>query len=58
MSSRIVQLQSGVEAEVPNFLQEMCCSIVQQASVEGLFRKGGSAARQKEIRVSHHNIWK
>lgn len=51
MSSRIVQLQSGVDAEVPNFLQEMCSCIAQQADMEGLFRKGGSAARQKEIRA-------
>lgn len=51
LSSRIVQLQSGVDAEVPNIIQEICCCIVQQASVEGLFRKAGSSVRQKEIRA-------
>ncbi|KAJ1528393.1 hypothetical protein ONE63_006808 [Megalurothrips usitatus] len=51
LSSRIVQLQSGVEAEVPNILQEICCCVVQQAGTEGLFRKAGSTARQKELRM-------
>lgn len=55
LSSRIVQLQSGVDAEVPNIIQEICCCLVQQAGVEGLFRKAGSAVRQKEIRVSLNN---
>ncbi|XP_034238141.1 uncharacterized protein LOC117643387 [Thrips palmi] len=66
LSSRFVQLQSGINAEVPNIIQEICCCIVQQAGVEGLFRKAGSAVRQKEIRAlldqglkvqfSHHHV--
>lgn len=51
LSSRIVQLQSGVEAEVPNIIQEISCCIVKQAGTEGIFRKAGSTARQKEIRA-------
>ncbi|KAK3932796.1 Rho GTPase-activating protein 11A [Frankliniella fusca] len=51
LPSKVVQLQSGVEAEVPNIVHEICCCVVQQGGTEGIFRKAGSTARQKEIRV-------
>lgn len=52
LSSRIVHLQSGVDAEVPNIIHEICCCVVQHPETDGLFRKAGSAARQKELKVT------
>lgn len=37
---------------MPKFVSDACAVIMENVEVEGLFRKAGSAARQKEIRVS------
>lgn len=45
-------LKSGNLAVIPTFVYETCQRILEHKHVEGLFRKAGSASRQKEIRVS------
>jgi len=47
-----VRLRSGVEVEVPAFIDDACQCIIKNVVVEGIFRKTGSAARQREIKVS------
>ncbi|XP_067012307.2 uncharacterized protein [Anabrus simplex] len=47
-----VKLGYGTEVEIPVFLVEACKHIEENSDVEGLFRKAGSSARQKEIKVS------
>lgn len=46
-----VTLDSGSSVEIPAFVVEACEHIQQNISVEGLFRKAGSNARQKELKV-------
>lgn len=47
-----VKLSNGSVCRVPKFVSDACTLIMENVEVEGLFRKAGSAARQKEIRVS------
>lgn len=46
-----VMLSNGNLCRVPTFLVNICDRILQDVEIEGLFRKAGSAARQREIRV-------
>lgn len=45
-------LSTGDVCEVPQFVVDATQRILEDVKVEGLFRKAGSAIRQKEIRVS------
>lgn len=45
-------LVSGSVCDVPRFVVDASQRILDNVGVEGLFRKAGSTARQKEIRVS------
>lgn len=47
-----VVLTNGCITQVPVFVSDACQSILEQVTTEGLFRKAGSAARQREIKVS------
>lgn len=47
-----VKLSNGSVCRIPKFVSDACTLIMEQVEIEGLFRKAGSAARQKEIRVS------
>lgn len=47
-----VKLSNGSVCRIPKFVSDACTLIMDNVNVEGLFRKAGSAARQKEIRVS------
>lgn len=51
-----VKLSNGSVCRVPQFVSDACMLIMENVEVEGLFRKAGSAARQKEIRVSRINV--
>ncbi|XP_037925102.1 rho GTPase-activating protein 11A-like isoform X2 [Hermetia illucens] len=46
-----VVLASGGVVQIPKFVADACQRILEQVETEGLFRKAGSANRQKEIRV-------
>ena len=43
-------VKGDVLTSVPSFVVECCQAILRGAQVEGLFRKAGSAARQREMR--------
>lgn len=43
-------LREDVEVEVPLFIVQCCQAIRKNCGVEGLFRKAGSAARQREMK--------
>lgn len=46
-----VALKDGkVMVEVPEFLAEICSAIEQNIHVEGIFRKGGSASKQRDLK--------
>lgn len=47
-----VKLSGGAVCRVPYFVDDACNYLMQNVEIEGMFRKAGSAARQKEIRVS------
>ncbi|KAF2885228.1 hypothetical protein ILUMI_20947 [Ignelater luminosus] len=47
-----VTLASGQQLVVPKLVHELCSFILTKVETEGLFRKGGSKARQNEIRLS------
>lgn len=47
-----VILANGNIVKVPVFVSDACQRILDNVKTEGLFRKAGSAARQREIRVS------
>lgn len=47
-----VRLANGTITQVPLFVSDACERIIEQVTTEGLFRKAGSTARQREIRVS------
>lgn len=49
-----VTLASGQQLVVPKLVHELCSFILTKVETEGLFRKGGSKARQNEIRVSSY----
>ncbi|KAK5647345.1 hypothetical protein RI129_002237 [Pyrocoelia pectoralis] len=61
-----VTLVSGQQLIVPKLLDDLCSFILANVSTEGLFRKGGSKARQNDIKLlldsgsylgaSHHEI--
>lgn len=51
MDSTEVTLSTGNVCEVPQFVVDATQRILEDVKVEGLFRKAGSAIRQKEIRV-------
>lgn len=36
--------------EVPKFLADICSTIEQNINVEGIFRKGGSASKQRDLK--------
>ncbi|XP_049829558.1 uncharacterized protein LOC126268092 isoform X4 [Schistocerca gregaria] len=46
-----ITLESGCEAEVPTFIIEACKCIEENCGTEGLFRKAGSNARQRQIKT-------
>lgn len=46
-----VILKNGI-TQVPIFVADACQRILEQVQIEGLFRKAGSSARQREIRAS------
>nr|CAD7450291.1 unnamed protein product [Timema bartmani] len=46
----LVLLNSGASVVIPSFVLDACSNIKQSIQTEGLFRKAGSAARQKEIK--------
>ncbi|XP_049812812.1 uncharacterized protein LOC126259817 isoform X1 [Schistocerca nitens] len=46
-----ITLESGCEAEVPTFIIEACKCIEENSGTEGLFRKAGSNARQRQIKT-------
>lgn len=46
-----VKLSNGVLCRIPMFISDACSRIMDQIEMEGIFRKAGSTARQKEIRV-------
>lgn len=53
-----VILANGGITQVPLFVSDACQRILEQVSTEGLFRKAGSTARQREIRVRiMEDIW-
>ncbi|XP_023169549.2 rho GTPase-activating protein 18-like isoform X2 [Drosophila hydei] len=43
-------LASGTVVQVPQFITEACSYILENSETEGIFRKAGSAAKQREIR--------
>ncbi|XP_017953639.1 uncharacterized protein LOC108649139 [Drosophila navojoa] len=43
-------LASGAVVQVPQFITEACSYILENSETEGIFRKAGSAAKQREIR--------
>lgn len=45
-----VKLSNGSLCRIPLFISDACSRIMDQIEVEGIFRKAGSTARQKEIR--------
>lgn len=47
-----VILANGKITQVPLFVSDACQRILDQVSTEGLFRKAGSAVRQREIKVN------
>lgn len=47
-----VILANGNIVQVPLFVSDACQRILDNVKTEGLFRKAGSATRQREIRVS------
>lgn len=47
-----VKLSNGAICRIPLFVSDACSRIMDEIEMEGIFRKAGSAARQKEIRVS------
>lgn len=53
-----VKLSNGALCRIPLFVSDACSRIMDQIEMEGIFRKAGSAARQKEIRVRYENIAK
>nr|CAD7256770.1 unnamed protein product [Timema shepardi] len=53
LESDLVLLNSGATVVIPSFVLDACSNIKQSIQTEGLFRKAGSAARQKEIKVQH-----
>ncbi|XP_037025627.1 uncharacterized protein LOC119067005 [Bradysia coprophila] len=46
-----VVLTNGGITQIPVFVSDACQSILEQVTTEGLFRKAGSAARQREIKA-------
>lgn len=44
-------LENGTVVQVPQFIVEACSYILDHCETEGIFRKAGSAAKQREIRV-------
>lgn len=46
-----VKLSNGSLCRIPLFVSDCCSRIMDHIEVEGIFRKAGSNARQKEIRV-------
>lgn len=48
-----VILANGGITQVPLFVSDACQRILEHVSTEGLFRKAGSTARQREIRVNN-----
>lgn len=52
-----VKLSSGSPCQVPLFVSDACSRIMDNIEAEGLFRKAGSTARQKEIRVIFFSIF-
>nr|CAD7567420.1 unnamed protein product [Timema californicum] len=51
LESDLVLLNSGATVVIPSFVLDACSNIKQSIQTEGLFRKAGSAARQKEIKA-------
>lgn len=47
-----VVLTNGGITQIPVFVSDACQCILEQVTTEGLFRKAGSTARQREIKVS------
>lgn len=47
-----VVLTNGGITQIPVFVSDACQSILDQITTEGLFRKAGSTARQREIKVN------
>lgn len=47
-----VVLTNGGITQIPVFVSDACQCILEQVTTEGLFRKAGSAARQREIKVT------
>ncbi|XP_034475469.1 uncharacterized protein LOC117782555 [Drosophila innubila] len=43
-------LENGTVVQVPQFIVEACSYILEHCETEGIFRKAGSAAKQREIR--------
>ncbi|XP_071453865.1 uncharacterized protein [Hetaerina americana] len=52
LCGKLITSKSGVAVEVPSFIVDACEFIEENISTEGLFRKAGSNARQKEIKIS------
>lgn len=48
-----VKLDKNVSIQIPQLVHELCSYISCSLETEGLFRKAGSTARQKEIKVYH-----
>lgn len=52
LPQQTVTLTSGQQLEVPMLVHDLCSHVLTKIETEGLFRKGGSKARQNEIQVS------
>ena len=46
-----VILANGSITQVPLFVSDACQRILENVTVEGLFRKAGSTSRQREMKV-------
>lgn len=46
-----VKMENNCTIEIPQLVHELCTYVKCNLEVEGIFRKAGSSARQKEIKV-------
>jgi hypothetical protein len=51
LDHEVVLLKCGTTVEVPGFVARACSYIKQHIETEGIFRKAGSASRQKALKV-------
>lgn len=49
-----VIMANGSIIQIPRFVSDACQRILEQVGTEGLFRKAGSSARQRELKVGSH----